>query len=408
MVRTFIPPELPPPSEPPPPPASIVPKPTPRATPPPPEVVLKTINPSATPGGVLGVTGEGCTPNSKVEFSIDGTVVGETTSKADGTFEANVDLPVLDIGRSVLHADCGGSTDTNFDVVLTTSSMPAGSLGMGVLFLAILAVIEDVSQAEDRHLLGAGFRCDRVCAPADPDGTVRAVVFPVASLDVLSAIVREYKAAGTFERQVHAVLRASYAGHYRRMLPAVLSTLSFHSNNAMHRPVIEAIGWLKRFHEDGRRVVRLDEGVPFENVIPPKWRDLVLEKDRQGNPQVNCINYEICVLTALRERLRCKEIWVAGAEKHRNPDEDLPGDFEERRAEYYRELGRDADARAFTMALKSKLTDALAQLNRTIPFNPKVRICGVARTGSRSRRSRRCRRRPQRTRSRRSLSAAGR
>jgi TnpA family transposase len=211
-------------------------------------------------------------------------------------------------------------------------------------------------------------------ASANPDGTVRDVVFPVASLDTLSAIIREYKAAGTFERQVHAVLRASYAGHYRRMLPAVLSALSFHSNNAVHRPVIEAIGWLKRFHEDGRRVVRLDEGVPIENVIPPKWRDLVLEKDRQGNFQVNCINYEICVLTALRERLRCKEIWVAGAEKHRNPDEDLPVDFEERRAEYYRELGRDADARAFTTALKSKLTDALTRLNRTIPSNPKARI----------------------------------
>jgi Domain of unknown function (DUF4158) len=127
-------------------------------------------------------------------------------------------------------------------------------------------------------------------ASADPDGTVRNVVFPVASQDTLSAIIREYRAAGTFERQVHAALRASYAGHYRRMLPAVLSALSFQSNNAMHRPVIEAIGWLKRFQEEGRRVVRLDEGVPIENVIPPKWRDLVLEKDRQGNPQVNCIN----------------------------------------------------------------------------------------------------------------------
>ena len=58
---------------------------------------------------------------------------------------------------------------------------------------------------------------------------------------------------------------------------------------------------------------------------------------------------------------------MAGAEKHRNPDEDLPGDFEERRAEYYRELGRDTDARAFTTVLKSKLTDALTRLNRTIP-----------------------------------------
>lgn len=209
---------------------------------------------------------------------------------------------------------------------------------------------------------------------ADPDGKVRDVVFPVASLDTLSAIICEYKATGTFERQVHAALRASYAGHYRRMLPAVLSALSFHSNNAVHRPVIEAIDWLKRFHEDGRRVVRLDEGVPIENVIPAKWRDLVLEKDRLDNLQVNCINYEICVLTALRERLRCKEIWVAGAERHRNPDEDLPTDFEARRADYYRELGRDTDAQAFTMALKSKLTDALIRLNRTIPFNPNVRI----------------------------------
>ena len=211
-------------------------------------------------------------------------------------------------------------------------------------------------------------------ASADPDGRVRDVVFPVASLDTLSAIIREHKAAGTFERQVHAALRASYAGHYRRMLPAVLSTLSFQSNNAVHRPVIEAIGWLKRFHEAGRRVVRLDEGVPIENVIPPKWRDLVMEEDRQGNLQVNCINYEICVLTALRERLRCKEIWVAGAEKHRDPDEDLPRDFEERRAEYYRELGRDSDARAFTAGLKTRLSEALTRLNRTIPVNPKVRI----------------------------------
>ena len=30
---------------------------------------------------------------------------------------------------------------------------------------------------------------------------------------------------------------------------------------------------------------------------------------------------------ALRERLRCKEVWVAGADRYRNPDEDLPADF---------------------------------------------------------------------------------
>jgi hypothetical protein len=57
--------------------------------------------------------------------------------------------------------------------------------------------------------------------------------------------------------------------------------------------------------------------------------------DAKGHERVERINYEICVLRALRERLRCKEIWVQGADRYRNPDEDLPQDFAERREAYY-------------------------------------------------------------------------
>src|SRR3546814_19318182 len=71
------------------------------------------------------------------------------------------------------------------------------------------------------------------------------------------------------------------------------------------------------------------------------------------------INYEICVLTALRERLRCKEIWVVGADRYRNPDDDLPRDFETRRADYYRELGRSEDAGAFVTGLRAQMAEAL-------------------------------------------------
>ena len=98
------------------------------------------------------------------------------------------------------------------------------------------------------------------------------------------------------------------------------------------------------------------------------------KKDRSGGFEVNRINYEICILTALRERLRCKEIWVVGADRYRNPDEDLPGDFEERRADYYRELGCDPDAAAFVADLKAKMTKALRRLIAQMPTNPKVRI----------------------------------
>ncbi len=208
-----------------------------------------------------------------------------------------------------------------------------------------------------------------------PEGTVRDVVFPAAGgVGVLAAIVREHKASGSFERQVHTMLRSSYLRHYRRMLPAVLGVLEFRSNNAVHRPVLDAIDWLRRTGDDGRRIIRPEDGVPIDGVVPPKWRDLILETDPAGGLRVNRANYEICVLTALRERVRCKEIWLAGADRYRNPDDDLPQDFEARRADYYRELGRSQDAGAFVAGLRAQMTKALRTLNKQIPRNPKARI----------------------------------
>jgi hypothetical protein len=56
---------------------------------------------------------------------------------------------------------------------------------------------------------------------------------------------------------------------------------------------------------------------------------------------------EIVAFQALRERLRCKEIWVIGADRWRNPDEDLPQDFEERRVEHYAKLRKPLDPGVF-------------------------------------------------------------
>jgi TnpA family transposase len=109
-------------------------------------------------------------------------------------------------------------------------------------------------------------------------------------------------------------------------------------------------------------------------VIRPKWRDVVVEDAPGGGQRVNRINYEICVLQALRERLRCKEIWVAGADRFRNPDEDLPADFAARRSACYERLGLPVQARAFTEALRTEVAAALSRLDRGLPRNPGVRL----------------------------------
>ena len=46
--------------------------------------------------------------------------------------------------------------------------------------------------------------------------------------------------------------------------------------------------------------------------------------DRARRQRVVRMVYEVCTFQALREQLRCKEIWVVGADRWRNPAQDLP------------------------------------------------------------------------------------
>lgn len=71
-----------------------------------------------------------------------------------------------------------------------------------------------------------------------PGGRVCDVIFPVAGKEKLAAIVKEHRAKGTLERRIYQVMRGSYAGHYRRILPKLLSVLEFRSNNAVHRQIV--------------------------------------------------------------------------------------------------------------------------------------------------------------------------
>ncbi|AEW92521.1 transposase Tn3 [Streptantibioticus cattleyicolor NRRL 8057 = DSM 46488] len=77
--------------------------------------------------------------------------------------------------------------------------------------------------------------------------------------------------------------------------------------------------------------------------------------------------YEVVAFQALRDQLKCKEIWVVGADKWRNPDEDLPQDFAERREENYRELRKPLDPQVFVDELREQMTVELGMLNDRLP-----------------------------------------
>lgn len=157
------------------------------------------------------------------------------------------------------------------------------------------------------------------------------------------------------------------------MMPKLLAALEFRSNNGAHRPLLDALAAIRRAEGEGRQYFRAED-VAIDGVIRPKWRDIVIENAPGGGQRVNRINYETCVLQTLRERLRCKEVWVVGANRFRNPDEDLPADFADRRAACYDRLRLPMQAGDFVEGLRAELAAALRALNDGMPRNPGVRL----------------------------------
>lgn len=209
----------------------------------------------------------------------------------------------------------------------------------------------------------------------NPDGIVRDVVYPVVPEPTLRDLVKEWKTNGpAYRSKVTVLMRNSYRSHYRRMIPKLLETLAFCSNNDRHRPVIAAIELLQRYIDSKVRLYPAEEEVPLDGIVKKSWLDAVLESDATGTLRVNRINYELCVLQTLREKLRCKEVWVVGADRYRNPDEDLPTDFERQRDDYYEALRLPLDAGSFIANLQQEMRDALDRLNQGLPKNPDVEI----------------------------------
>ncbi|SCF67746.1 Tn3 transposase DDE domain-containing protein [Streptomyces sp. MnatMP-M27] len=102
--------------------------------------------------------------------------------------------------------------------------------------------------------------------------------------------------------------------------------------------------------------------MPLEGVVPDQWRVAVV--DDKG--RVERIPYELCVLVALRDALRRREIWVVGTNRWRTPEDDLPADFEDNRDVHYTALGQPQDAGEFITALQRKLRTSLDRFEQAL------------------------------------------
>jgi TnpA family transposase len=198
-----------------------------------------------------------------------------------------------------------------------------------------------------------------------PDATVREAIHPVVGEETLRDLVREGEAdPGSFRRRVRATLASSYSAYYRRMLPRLLAALVFRCNNAAWRPVIDALDLVARWtaRPSTHRFYDADDDVPLDGVVPVSWRDSVI--DERGRTER--VPYELCVLRALRDALRRREVWVEGANRWGDPDHDLPSDFESNRDVHYDAIRQPLDPKAFIDALQRRVVGALSGLDSAL------------------------------------------
>lgn len=251
---------------------------------------------------------------------------------------------------------------------------------LGQMFIEILQKLERNSEQEvDKEIVREFKKVNgkpqilyRVaCAVLEnPAGSVSDVVFTTVKEEVFQDIVIEHESGENFYKTRHRYyLKNKYVRHYQRILPILLENLAFRSSNR-RQPVIKALEIIKKYV--GTNFQYFPEEVPLE-IVTSSWQATVFE-DAEGSRKVNRKGYELCVLHKLEKALKCKEVWLEGGNAFRNPNDDLPSDWDAKREHYYELLAQETKSEIFVAELKAQLHDRLHNFNLNLSKNPHVKI----------------------------------
>ena len=205
------------------------------------------------------------------------------------------------------------------------------------------------------------------------DKVVKEAFYTVIPKTQLQAMLDGDGLDNIYDSLVHDHARSSFAHHYRRMLAPVLELLAFNSNNVYYASMLEGIKLIRSHLNSNCQYYPKNIKVPIDGAIKKSHKYLVTEITAQGS-RINRLSYEMCLLRNIRSKLRTKEIWIEGGYQYRNPEKDLPQDFEENQSYYYEMLNQPLEAKRFLQKIKKRLSKQLNQFNRGMKKNKHVQI----------------------------------
>jgi TnpA family transposase len=207
-----------------------------------------------------------------------------------------------------------------------------------------------------------------------PDSIIKNKIYPEISQETLDALVKELQSKGRwYQTKVQNKIKSLYSHGTRVLLLKLIDVFDFRSHNNDGNHLLEALKFIKCNSDvDSKYYPDITKG-PVDQVLSSQWKDAIIEQSPDGN-KVNRFNYEIAILEELYNKLDCKLIWIKESYRYRDPEEDVPSDFEERKEYYYGLLGLPLCAKEFLNQNRGKTNKHLEDLNRSIINNPKVKI----------------------------------
>jgi TnpA family transposase len=222
-----------------------------------------------------------------------------------------------------------------------------------------------------------------------PDGVIKDTIYPEISKDRLAEIVIDLGEDGQWYRnQVKAKALSLYSHNNRRIVWALINALDFGAEPQLSK-ILKGINFLKKMNEDeaDEKTIslkqRLYNPILLKNIIPLNWLSFVTIKTKHPTKvRINWNAFELALFERLETELSVKNIWVKNAFRYRNPNEDMPSDFDDNEDYYFNLLGLPKDVEDFIKSLKQPLDDHLLELNESILTNPKVVIKNRKKRGS--------------------------
>lgn len=203
-----------------------------------------------------------------------------------------------------------------------------------------------------------------------PKDIIEEVIYTAVSREDIDEILKTNKLSRSISKVVHEYSIQQYSRTHRNKIFEVMEHLEFNSNNL---EFIKALSIVQSYAKCRSEFYPLDNQPPL-SALSQKDKKLVIQKDGHRQSRIARKQYECALFKELAKKLNHKEIWVKGAFKYRDPAEDIPKDFDDKREFYYNKLSLPLKASVFTQNLRQELENKLSILDKGFTENPYVKI----------------------------------